>query len=39
MSQPPLPLPRNTVNAVEKKIEEVINIGTEIRSILGSRND
>ena len=39
MSQPPLPLPRKTVNDVEKKIEEVISIGTEIRSILGSRND
>ena len=39
MSQPPLPLPGKTVNDVEKKIEEVINIGTEIRSILGSRND
>ena len=39
MSQPPLPLPRKIVNDVEKKIEEVISIGTEIRSILGSRND
>ena len=39
MSQPPLPLPRKIVDDVEKKIDEVIDIGTEIRSILGSRND
>jgi len=39
MSQPPLPLPSKVVTKVEDKIEEVIKIGTEIRSILGSRND
>tara|TARA_B100001996_G_scaffold374723_1_gene353736 strand:+ start:74 stop:529 length:456 start_codon:yes stop_codon:yes gene_type:complete len=38
VSQPPLPLPKKTVDVVEKKINEVIEIGTEIRSILGSRN-
>ncbi len=39
MSQPPLPLPKKTFNIVEKKIENVIEIGTEIRNLLGSRND
>lgn len=39
MSQPPLPLPAKTVNDVEKKINQVIKIGTDIRSILGSRNE
>ena len=39
MSQPPLPLPKKTFIHVEKKIEEVIKIGTEIRNILGNRND
>ncbi|RAH15189.1 MAG: hypothetical protein CMB56_003480 [Methanobacteriota archaeon] len=39
MEQPSLPLPTITVADVEKKIEEVIKIGTEIRSKLGSRNN
>ena len=39
MAQPPLPLPAKTVDDVEKKINQVIKIGTDIRSILGSRNE
>ena len=39
LSQPPLPLPKKIVDSAEKKIEEVIKIGTEVRNLLGSRND
>ena len=39
LTQPPLPLPKKTFNIVEKKIEDVIKIGTEIRNLLGSRNN
>ncbi|MBJ23889.1 MAG: hypothetical protein CMB64_04395 [Euryarchaeota archaeon] len=38
MEQPPLPLPKKTVLEVEKKLEQVIQIGTEVRAKLGSRN-
>lgn len=39
MEHPSLPLSGKIVSEVEEKIEEVIKIGTEIRSKLGSRND